>query len=116
MPKAAYSASTVINYSPRKTRLIINTIRGLKVNQAYDQLRSNSRPKSIKIYQLLKTAINNLQLTDADVENYKVESIVAEDAQRLYRFIPRSRGRADKIARRYARIKVLILPNNKINK
>jgi large subunit ribosomal protein L22 len=105
-----YSASTVLNYSPRKARLVINPIRGSKVSDAMLQLMHNSRPKSKKIYHLLKTATNNMKLTEAEFDSYVVSTIVAEEAQRLYRSIPRSRGTAHKIARRYARVKVVLTP------
>jgi large subunit ribosomal protein L22 len=105
-----FTASTVINYSPRKTRLIINPIRGAVLTNAFEQLEHNSRPKSKKVYDLLKSAASNLNLTANDHKSYVVSTIVAEEAQRLYRMIPRSRGSAHKIARRYSRVKVILTP------
>jgi large subunit ribosomal protein L22 len=110
MAQGNYTASTVLNYSPRKTRLVINPIRGLSLQDALEQLVHNNRPKSKKIYHLLKAAASNLKLVESEFGQFKVSVITAEEAQRLYRMIPRSRGRSEKIARRYARIKVLLEP------
>jgi large subunit ribosomal protein L22 len=101
-----YTASTILNYSPQKTRLIINEIRGLRLDRALLSLQSMQKPKAKKIYQLLRSAASNLKLVEADYFNYEVKTIVAEEAQRLYRSMPRARGSAFKIRRRYSRIKV----------
>ncbi len=105
-----FDASTSLNYSPRKARLIINTIRGSKLGKAMSQLKYNSRPKSKKIYHLLKNAACSLSLLEQEYDNYKIAMIVAEEGQRLYRSVPRGRGTAHKIARRYSRIKVALEP------
>lgn len=111
IPKVkTFDASTELNYSPRKARLVINTIRGVTLPVAIQRLATNSRPKSKKIFHLLKTAANNLKLTPADYPGYQIDTIVAEEAQRLYRSVARSRGTAHKIARRYSRIKVSLMP------
>ena len=106
------TASTVINYSPRKSRLVINSIRGLRLDSAMLSLMSNGRSKSKKIFDLLKSAANNLKIVETEFGAYKVGTIVVEEAQRLYRMTPRSRGSAYKIRRRYSRIKVLLEPVN----
>ncbi|MBC7406472.1 MAG: uL22 family ribosomal protein [Candidatus Parcubacteria bacterium] len=103
-----YTASTVLNYTPQKARLVLNIIRGMVLSQALEQLAHNSRPKSKKIYHLLLSAASNLSLVETEYDKFKVDSIFAEEAQRLYRSIPRARGTAHRIARRYSRIKVTL--------
>lgn len=105
-----YTASTILNYSPRKSRLIINTIRNKRLDLAMVLLQNNQRPKSKKIFHLLKSAASNLKLTEKDYSNYKIAFIVAEEAYKLYRVIPRAKGSANRICRRYSRIKVLLQP------
>ena len=75
-----YTASTVLNYTPQKARLVLN----------------------------LLSAASNLSLVESEYSKFKVDSIFAEEAQRLYRSIPRARGTAHRIARRYSRIKVTL--------
>lgn len=103
-----FTASTVINYSPRKSRLVINPIRGTKLSDALVQLANNGRPKSKKIYHLLKSAASNQGILESEFSSTTVETIVAEEAQRLYRMIPRGRGSGQKIARRYSRVKIIL--------
>ncbi len=103
-----FTASTILNYSPRKTRLVINAIRGNTLGAALDDLKTMNKGKTKKIYNLLKSAASNLKLTEAEYPQYKVSSIIAEEAQKLYRMVPRARGSAFRIRRRYSRIKVLL--------
>ncbi len=103
-----FTASTVVNYSPRKTRLVINPIRGLKLDQALLQLSNNGRSKSKKIYNLLKSAASNLKAIESEYKAVTVSTIVAEEDRKLYRMVERGRGSGHKIARRYSRIKVIL--------
>ena len=100
------TASTVLNKSPQKVRLMINPIRNMKLNEALESVRSMNKGKTKKLHDLLMNAANNLQLTEADFASYKVAEIWADEAQRLYRIVPRARGSAFRIRRRYSRIKV----------
>jgi large subunit ribosomal protein L22 len=109
-------ASTVINKSPRKVRLIIDPIRGLELSNALEILRTMNKGKTKKVYDLLKSAAYNAKLTEADYQGYKVGSIVAEEAQRLYRVMPRARGSAFRIRRRYSRVLVELQPSKSIDK
>jgi len=108
-----YTASTILNYSARKTRLVIDQIRGQVLDQAMLILQGSNKGKTKKIYNLLKSAAANLKLTQAEFTTYKVSSIVAEEAQKLYRVVPRARGSSSRIRRRYSRIKVLLESLNK---
>jgi large subunit ribosomal protein L22 len=103
-----FTATTVLNYSPRKARLVINTIRGAKLGEALDSLKTLNKGKTKKIYNLLISAASNLKLVENDYSAYTVSTIIAEEAQKLYRVVPRARGSAFKIRRRYSRIKVLL--------
>ncbi|MEM1312008.1 MAG: uL22 family ribosomal protein [Patescibacteria group bacterium] len=103
-----FTATTVLNYSPRKARLVINVIRGMNLEDALITLKSLNKGKTKKIYNLLTSAASNLKLAENDYPNYSIEVIIAEEAQKLYRVVPRARGSAFRIRRRYSRIKVLI--------
>jgi large subunit ribosomal protein L22 len=100
------TSTTVINKSPRKVRLIIDHLRGKNLSQALLILKTMNKEKTKHVYNLLKSAATNLGATEGDYSQYTVSSIVAEEAQRLYRMIPRARGSSAKIRRRYSRVKV----------
>lgn len=99
-------ASTIMSKSPRKVRLMIDPIRGIKLDSAMEIVKTMNKGKTKKIYDLLKSAASNGQLTEAEYSNYLIKTIVAEEAQRLYRVVPRARGSAFRIRRRYSRVKV----------
>jgi len=108
------TASTTINYSPRKSRLVLNVIRGLKLNQALEQLKHLQKGKTKKFFDLLMNAANNLKITEAEYDSYVVSEIVAEEDKRLYRFVPRARGSSEKIRRRTSRLKVMLKPASEV--
>jgi large subunit ribosomal protein L22 len=101
-------ASTIIAKSPRKVRYMIDPIRGLILVDAMNVMRTMQKEQTKKIFDLLKSAASNANLTEADYSNYKINMIVAEEAQRLYRVVPRARGSAFRIRRRYSRVRVEI--------
>jgi ribosomal protein L22 len=77
---------------------------------------NKGKGKTKKIYDLLKSAAFNLNLEENQYENYTISAIVAEEAQRLYRVVPRAKGSSAKIRRRSSRIKVLLKSNFVDNK
>ncbi len=99
-------ASTELNYSPRKARLVINLLRGQRLDKAMELLKHLKKGKTKKFYDLLKSAAANLGLAESEYGNFVVQNIVAEEGQRLYRAVPRARGSTFRIRRRYSRIKV----------
>jgi large subunit ribosomal protein L22 len=108
MTKSEYNASALLAYSPRKARLIINAIRGMKLDKALDALTVINKGKSFEVSKLLRNAANNMKIQEADFGNFTVAKITAEEAQRLYRVVPRARGTAFRIRRRYSRLKVAL--------
>jgi large subunit ribosomal protein L22 len=103
------TASTIINKSPRKVRLMINVIRGMRLSDAFDTVRTMKKGKTDQLYKLLKSAASNLGISDTEYKHVVINTITAEEAQRLYRIMPRARGSASKIRRRYSRVKVELL-------
>lgn len=108
MATSNFDASTLLKYTPRKSRLIINAIRGLTVKAAMDQLMTMNKGAAKDVYKLLKNAANNLGIQENDFPLFVIKEIVAEEAMRLYRVMPRARGSSSKIRRRYARVKVAL--------
>jgi large subunit ribosomal protein L22 len=98
--------STVLNKSPQKVRLIINPIRRMRLDLALETIKTLNKGKTKKVYDLLMNAANNLKLTSSDYNQYLISEIWADEAQKLYRIVPRARGSAFKIRRRHSNIKV----------
>jgi large subunit ribosomal protein L22 len=111
MTKSEYNGSGLFAYSPRKMRLIINAIRGMRLDKALESLTVINKGHSQQVSKLLLNAANNMSLTEAQFASYKVDKITAEEAQKLYRMVPRARGSAFRIRRRYSRVKVALKAN-----
>jgi len=104
-----YTASTTIKYSPQKARLVLDAIRRVSLDKALDYLSVMRKGQTKKFYDLLRSAANNLSIVEADYDKYLIDTIVAEQADKLYRVQPRAKGSAFRIARRTSRIKVKLL-------
>jgi large subunit ribosomal protein L22 len=107
MEVRAVSSDTGI--SPRKMRLLVNMVRGKKVEEALNILRFAPTPNARVVAKTIKSAAanaeNNYQLTLADL---KIVKITADEARMLKRFRPRARGRANEILKRSSHITVVV--------
>ncbi|MCL2678796.1 MAG: 50S ribosomal protein L22 [Dehalococcoidia bacterium] len=96
-------------YSSRKIRLLLNLVRGRKVEDALMTLKFASSPSARVVAKAIKTAAadaeNNFQLTASEL---KIVKIYADDAPMMKRFQPRARGRADRILKRSSHITVVV--------
>jgi len=95
--------------SPRKVRLLVDMVRGKKVDEALNVLRFTPTPTARVIAKVVKSAAanaeNNFQMSPSDL---KIVSIFADDAQSLKRFRPRARGRVGHIVKRSSHITVIV--------
>ena len=95
--------------SPRKVRLLIDMVRGRKVDEALTILRFAPTPTARVVAKAVKSAAasaeTNFQMTPT---NLKITSIFADQARTLKRFRPRSRGRVSPILKRSSHITVIV--------
>ena len=94
---------------PRKMRLLVDTIRGKKVDEALATLKFMSSPKARYLAKVVKSAAanaeNNFQMSLADLRIIRAS---ADDAPMMKRFRPRARGRANQILKRSSHITVVV--------
>lgn len=92
-----------------KMRLLVNMVRGKKVEEALAMLRFTPTPKAKVVAKLVKSAAanaeNNFQLDPADL---KIVKIFADEAPGMRRYRARSRGRASHITKRSSHITVIV--------
>jgi len=95
--------------SPRKARLLVDLVRGKKVEDALNILRFTTSPNAKIIAKTIKSAAanaeNNFQMDPADL---KIVTITADEARTLKRYRPRARGRASEILKRSSHITVVV--------
>ena len=97
--------------SPRKTRLVVDLIRGLEVEKAINILRFTKKESALKIEKLLLSAINNWeQKNELSPEDYGlfVKEIWVDGGKMLKRFQPAPQGRAHRIRKRSNHITLVV--------
>jgi len=105
--------------SPRKMRIVADSVRGKKVEMALTILKFSQKEASNKLEKLLMSAISNWQAKneDSDVEeaNLFVKEIRVDSAGMLKRLRPAPQGRAHRIRKRSNHV-TLILGSKKFNR
>jgi large subunit ribosomal protein L22 len=90
--------------APRKMRLVVDTIRGLGVEDALNVLKYSSKEASIRVEKLLLSAINNWEQKNeglsADDNDLYVAEVYVTQGRTLKRFRPAPMGRAHRIRKR----------------
>ena len=100
--------------SPRKMRLVADTIRGVEVNRALDLLKFSKREASIRLETLLRSAIANWEAKnpentkDLDNGNVYVKTIMVDEGRTLKRIRPYPKGRAGRIRKRSNHVTVVL--------
>jgi large subunit ribosomal protein L22 len=98
-----------VKHSPRKVRLIVNLVRGKKVDDALAILKYLPQHSARDVAAVLKSARanaeNNLLMTP---ENLYIKTIMANEAPRMKRIHARARGKADRIIKRMSHITVTV--------
>ncbi len=95
--------------SPRKVRLLVDMVRGKKVEQALTILKFAPTPTARIVAKVVKSAAanaeNNFQMSPSDL---KITRIFADEARTLKRYRPRARGRVNHILKRSSHITVIV--------
>ena len=100
--------------SPRKMRLVADTIRGQEVNHAIDLLHFSKREASIRLEKLLRSAIDVWEKKNADKSkeldngNVYVKTIMVSEGRTLKRIRPCPQGRAGRIRKRSNHVTVIL--------
>ena len=102
--KAKYARIT-----PRKARLVVDLLRGKKVDHALAILDFTPRAASKVVINLLKSAVANAsQKEGMDVNTLMVKSVCVDGGPSLKRFMPRAMGKASQIKKRTSHITVVL--------
>ena len=100
--------------SPRKMRLVADTVRGVEVNRAIDLLHFSKRQPSVRREKLLRSAIANWEAKNPDQTkeldncNVYVKTIMVGEGRTLKRIRPCPRGRAGRIRKRSNHVTIIL--------
>jgi len=98
-----------LRIAPRKSRLVVDLIRGLDVDIAVSQLNSLNKKAGRMILKLLNSAIANAENNfSLQKSNLYIKTVTVDDGPTFYRWMPRAFGRATPIRKRTSHI-ILIL-------
>jgi len=95
--------------SPRKVRLVVNTIRGKKVSVALTTLSFVPKRAAGPIKKLLESAVANAKHNfKLDPEDLYVKEIMVDPGFTMKRWMPKWRGTAHQIRKRTSHVRVIL--------
>ena len=105
-------ASAKLKYarlSPRKTRLVVDMVRGKGVQDALNILKFSPQKAADIVASVVSSAVANAEQKGvSDIDRLVVKSIFVDQGPVLKRFMPRAQGRATRIRKPTSHITVVL--------
>jgi len=108
-----------VRVSPQKARLVLDLIKGRRVEDALNTLAFTKKRVAAKVEKLVRSAVENANYLssekniDVDLDNLYVKHAVANDGPRMKRIRPAPMGRAFRYVRRIAHIEIALAERGK---
>jgi large subunit ribosomal protein L22 len=98
-----------VRISPRKVRLVLESIKGKPVAEAMAILRYTPKKAARIVAKVVKSAAANAENNfEMSPERLYIVKAYADDGPRLKRWMPRARGRVDMIQKRMSHITIVV--------
>jgi large subunit ribosomal protein L22 len=103
-----------LRVSPQKARLVLDLIKGRRVEEARNTLMFTKKRVASHIGKLLQSALDNANFLatekglDVEIDNLYVKRAVANDGPRMKRIRPAPQGRAYRYQRRISHIELVL--------
>jgi len=98
-----------LRMSPRKVRLVVDAVRGLRATDAETRLQFIRRDASEPVLKLLRSAMANAKHNfKLDADKLMVKAITADQGPTLKRFRPRAMGRSAPIRKRTTHVTIVL--------
>lgn len=98
-----------VRVSPQKAKLVVDLVRGKKVNEALDLLAFTNKAAAPIVAKLIASAkanaVNNKQM---DENALYIKEIFVGPGRTLKRFMPKAKGSASRILKRTSHINVVV--------
>ena len=95
--------------SARRVRLLVDMVRGKKVDEALTVLQFTPSPTARLVAKVIKSAVANAEnVFQMSTSDLKIVRIFADEARTLKRYRPRARGRVGHILKRSSHITVIV--------
>src|SRR5882757_3756270 len=108
-----------VRVSPQKARLVLDLIKGKRVEEALNTLAFTKKRVAAKVEKLVRSAVENANYmsteknVDVDLDNLYVKHAVANDGPRLKRIRPAPMGRAYHYVRRISHLEIVLAEKNR---
>ena len=112
--QTAIAKANDVPSSPRKMRLVADTVRGVEVNRALDLLKFSKKAPSVVLEKRLRSAIANWESKNQDKAkeldngNVYVKTIMVDEGRTLKRIRPCPQGRAGRIRKRSNHVTIIL--------
>src|SRR5258706_15380663 len=103
-----------LRVSPQKARLVLELIKGRKVEEARNTLLFTKKRVAAHVGKLLQSALDNANFLsaeknlDVDLDNLYVKNAIATEGPRMKRIRPAPQGRAFRYQRRISHITLVL--------
>jgi len=98
-----------LKVSPRKTRIVVDVVRGMEVDKALDQLKFVNKKVTKPIEKLINSCISNAEHNfELDRSNLFIKKIKVDEGPTLHRWMPRAFGRATPIRKRTSHVNLVL--------
>ena len=100
--------------SPQKARLVLDMIKGRRVEDALNVLEFTNKRIAPAVHKLLRSAVENANYlstekgADVDLDRLYVKSAIANEGPRMKRIRPAPMGRAYRYQRRIAHMEIVL--------
>jgi large subunit ribosomal protein L22 len=95
--------------SPRKVRLVANSVRGKKVSAALVDLSFVPKRAAEPLKKLIESAVANAKNNnDVDADTLVIKSIQVDQGFTMKRWMPRARGTAHPIRKKTCKVTVVV--------
>lgn len=102
-----------VKVTPRKARLVIDLVRGKDVDVALDILNNTHKRAASSVAKVIKSAyanaVNNFNMNG---DKLYVAEIMASDSIKMKRYLPRAKGSASGLVKRFANVYVTVKERN----
>ena len=112
--KQAFAKLKNLGIAPRKVRLVTDVIRGMHVNRAIAELQVINVRSAKAVEKLLKSAISNAKNLKMDTNKLFIKTILVNQGPMLKRFLPRARGSATEIQKKFSHVLITLAESEKI--
>src|SRR5512135_1357655 len=108
------SSAKYLRVSPQKARLVLDLIKGRRVEDAMNTLRFAKKGVAPLIEKLLRSAVENANYLsqekglDVDLDRLVVRTAIANDGPRMKRIRPAPMGRAYRYQRRISHLIIVL--------